>query len=177
MLAIIVVFQAIFADSSIRCTICTYVICLRSTFDYKLGLYALQAGPPDPSKIREEDIIGVAVLLLTCSYLGQEFIRVGYYVNNDYDDDRLREEPPPKLLIDKVQTSKEHFNRQAQGDKISYKFQTLKVMKLQTNPNQINQLKMMVMENNHALHLIKPQTRMNLSFCGSRFLVHGAWHD
>ncbi|KAG2700805.1 hypothetical protein I3760_06G014800 [Carya illinoinensis] len=62
-----------------------------------------QADPPDPSKIREEDIIGVTVLLLTCSYLGQEFVRVGYYVNNDYDDEQLREEPPPKVLIDRVQ--------------------------------------------------------------------------
>ncbi|XP_030526300.1 histone chaperone ASF1B isoform X2 [Rhodamnia argentea] len=37
--------------------------------------FVLQADPPDPSKIREEDIIGVT----------------------------LREEPPPKVLIDKVQ--------------------------------------------------------------------------
>ncbi|OAY60454.1 probable histone chaperone ASF1A [Manihot esculenta] len=65
--------------------------------------FVLQADPPDPSKIREEDIIGVTVLLLTCSYLGQEFVRVGYYVNNDYEDEQLREEPPSKVLIDKVQ--------------------------------------------------------------------------
>uniref|UniRef100_A0A2P2NYF1 Uncharacterized protein MANES_01G113900 n=1 Tax=Rhizophora mucronata TaxID=61149 RepID=A0A2P2NYF1_RHIMU len=65
--------------------------------------FVLQADPPDPSKIHEEDIIGVTVLLLTCSYLGQEFVRVGYYVNNDYEDEHLREEPPPKVLIDKVQ--------------------------------------------------------------------------
>ncbi|KAL4352005.1 hypothetical protein GQ457_06G026480 [Hibiscus cannabinus] len=65
--------------------------------------FVLQADPPDPSRIREEDIIGVTVLLLTCSYLGQEFVRVGYYVNNDYDDEQLREEPPPKVLIEKVQ--------------------------------------------------------------------------
>uniref|UniRef100_A0A0D3GAJ7 t-SNARE coiled-coil homology domain-containing protein n=1 Tax=Oryza barthii TaxID=65489 RepID=A0A0D3GAJ7_9ORYZ len=65
--------------------------------------FVLQADPPDPSKIREEDIIGVTVLLLTCSYMGQEFMRVGYYVNNDYDDEQLREEPPAKLLIDRVQ--------------------------------------------------------------------------
>ncbi|KAL6520139.1 Histone chaperone asf1b [Orobanche hederae] len=65
--------------------------------------FVLQADPPDPSKIREEDIIGVTVLLLTCSYLGQEFLRVGYYVNNDYDDEQLREEPPQKVLIDKIQ--------------------------------------------------------------------------
>ncbi|CAN6332161.1 unnamed protein product, partial [Urochloa humidicola] len=65
--------------------------------------FVLQADPPDPSKIREEDIIGVTVLLLTCSYMGQEFMRVGYYVNNDYDDEQLREEPPAKVLIDRVQ--------------------------------------------------------------------------
>ncbi|KAJ9173031.1 hypothetical protein P3X46_016207 [Hevea brasiliensis] len=65
--------------------------------------FVLQADPPDPLKIREEDIIGVTVLLLTCSYLGQEFVRVGYYVNNDYEDEQLREEPPSKVLIDKVQ--------------------------------------------------------------------------
>ncbi|KAA0046301.1 hypothetical protein IC582_021990 [Cucumis melo] len=65
--------------------------------------FVLQADPPDPSKIREEDITGVTVLLLTCSYMGQEFVRVGYYVNNDYDDEQLREEPPPKVLIDRVQ--------------------------------------------------------------------------
>ncbi|KAK7836584.1 putative histone chaperone asf1a [Quercus suber] len=53
--------------------------------------------------MRIEDIIGVTVLLLTYAYLGLEFIRVGYYVNNDYDDEWLREEPPPKVLIDRVQ--------------------------------------------------------------------------
>ncbi|ONK66344.1 uncharacterized protein A4U43_C06F6760 [Asparagus officinalis] len=65
--------------------------------------FVFEADPPDPSKIRDEDIIGVTVLLLTCSYLGQEFIRVGYYVNNDYDDELLRLEPPTKVIIDKVQ--------------------------------------------------------------------------
>ncbi|KAF5180936.1 Histone chaperone asf1 [Thalictrum thalictroides] len=65
--------------------------------------FVFQADHPDPSKIREEDIIGVTVLLLTCSYMGQEFIRVGYYVNNDYDDEQLREEPPQKVLIDRIQ--------------------------------------------------------------------------
>ncbi|GAB2296996.1 Histone chaperone asf1b [Dionaea muscipula] len=63
----------------------------------------VNADPPDPSKIHEEDIIGVTVLLLTCSYTGQEFVRVGYYVNNDYGDEQLREEPPQKVLIDRVQ--------------------------------------------------------------------------
>lgn len=67
-----------------------------------LNWYA-QADPPDVSRIPEEDVIGVTVLLLTCSYRGQEFIRVGYYVSNDYVDESLREEPPVRVLIDKVQ--------------------------------------------------------------------------
>lgn len=81
-------------------TLLTFQLCQR------LETYAetnLQADPPEPSKIREEDIIGVTVLLLTCSYVGQEFIRVGYYVNNDYDDEQLKEEPPQKVLVDRIQ--------------------------------------------------------------------------
>lgn len=65
--------------------------------------FVFQADPPKPEKIPEGDILGVTVLLLTCSYMGQEFIRVGYYVSNEYIDEQLREEPPQKVLIDKVQ--------------------------------------------------------------------------
>ncbi|KAL3844911.1 hypothetical protein ACJIZ3_002314 [Penstemon smallii] len=67
--------------------------------------FLLQADPPDPSKILDEDVLGVTVLLLTCSYVGQEFVRVGYYVNNDYDDDKLKEDPPAKVVIDRVRRS------------------------------------------------------------------------
>lgn len=65
--------------------------------------FIFETDPPDSSKIRDEDILGVTVLLLTCSYAGQEFLRIGYYVNNDYEDEQLREEPPQKVLIDRVQ--------------------------------------------------------------------------
>lgn len=40
------------------------------------------------------DAVGVTVVLLTCSYRSREFIRVGYYVNNDYPDPEMRENPP-----------------------------------------------------------------------------------
>jgi len=46
--------------------------------------FVFQAPPPDPTSIPEKDLLEVTVILLTCSYLDQEFIRVGYYVNNDY---------------------------------------------------------------------------------------------
>lgn len=46
--------------------------------------FVFQAPGPDPTRVPEKDLLEVTVILLTCSYLEQEFIRVGYYVNNDY---------------------------------------------------------------------------------------------
>ena len=42
-----------------------------------------------------------AVVLLTCSYKGKEFIRIGYYVHVDYNDETLRETPPetPQIAL------------------------------------------------------------------------------
>eukprot|EP00742_Colponemidia_sp_Colp-10_P011681 GILJ01013016.1.p1 GENE.GILJ01013016.1~~GILJ01013016.1.p1 ORF type:complete len:227 (+),score=28.42 GILJ01013016.1:70-681(+) len=47
--------------------------------------FVFQADPPDLTKIPESDVLGVTVVLLTCSYKGKEFIRVGFYVNNAYE--------------------------------------------------------------------------------------------
>jgi hypothetical protein len=40
--------------------------------------------------------------LLTCSYNNQEFFRVGYYVNNYYEDPEMQENPPLKPDITKL---------------------------------------------------------------------------
>merc|ERR1712078_514698 len=45
---------------------------------------------------------GVTAILLTCSYRGKEFIRVGYYLNNEYTDEELRENPPSRPQIDRL---------------------------------------------------------------------------
>jgi histone chaperone ASF1 len=44
----------------------------------------------------------VTVILLSCSYDDREFVRVGYYVNNEYTDQALNEEPPAKPEIEKI---------------------------------------------------------------------------
>jgi histone chaperone ASF1 len=49
---------------------------------------------PDPAKVPAEDVLGVAALILTGSYKDQEFVRVGYYQNTEYDDQALRDAPP-----------------------------------------------------------------------------------
>lgn len=47
-----------------------------------LNKFVLQADPPDISKL--EEVLGVTVVLITCSYKEREFCRVGYYVNNEW---------------------------------------------------------------------------------------------
>lgn len=66
-------------------------------------LFVFQADPPDSSKIPVQDAVGVTVVLLTCSYRGKEFIRVGYYVNNEYTDPELKENPPSTPQFDRLQ--------------------------------------------------------------------------
>ncbi|CAG0922968.1 unnamed protein product [Notodromas monacha] len=66
-------------------------------------MFVFQADAPDTGKIPAEDIVGVTVILLTCSYNGQEFVRVGYYVNNEYADAELKENPPAVICFDKLQ--------------------------------------------------------------------------
>lgn len=66
-------------------------------------MFVFQADPPNPEKIPEADLVGVTVVLLTCSYRSAEFIRVGYYVNIDYTDPELIETNPSPPLWDKLQ--------------------------------------------------------------------------
>lgn len=57
-------------------------------------MFVFQADAPDPSKVPAKDIVGATVILVTCSYHNQEFIRVGYFVNNDYEVEELKENQP-----------------------------------------------------------------------------------
>jgi len=66
--------------------------------------FILQADAPDPATIPSTDILGVTVILVTCSYREEEFVRVGYYVNNEYTDEvemvEGEEEKGPPLPLD-----------------------------------------------------------------------------
>lgn len=65
--------------------------------------FIFEADAPDLRRIPTTEILGVTVVLLTCSYDGREFVRVGYYVNNAYDSEEMNNEPPAKLEIDRVE--------------------------------------------------------------------------
>ena len=64
--------------------------------------FIFEADPPNLSRLPSSEIIGVTVILLTCSYDGREFVRVGYYVNNEYDSEELNNEPPAKPVIERI---------------------------------------------------------------------------
>eukprot|EP00878_Enallax_costatus_P004617 GHUV01004862.1.p1 GENE.GHUV01004862.1~~GHUV01004862.1.p1 ORF type:complete len:247 (+),score=84.30 GHUV01004862.1:366-1106(+) len=69
--------------------------------------FRMEAPAPDPSRIPQDDLLGVTALLLTCSYKGTEFVRVGYYVNIEYTDPELAEAEikPNPPIISKLQRS------------------------------------------------------------------------
>ena len=66
-----------------------------------INKFVLQAAAPDVSQIQQEDLIGVTVVLVICSFKDQEFLRIGYYVNNEYPD-YDPENPPTTVEISKL---------------------------------------------------------------------------
>jgi histone chaperone ASF1 len=45
--------------------------------------FILEVDAPNYSLIPNNEMLEVTVILLTCSYKGNEFVRIGYYVNNE----------------------------------------------------------------------------------------------
>ncbi|EGG01640.1 uncharacterized protein MELLADRAFT_50007 [Melampsora larici-populina 98AG31] len=64
--------------------------CMVGPVPVGVNSFAFEAAAPDPSRIPSQELVGVTVILLTASYKNKEFVRVGYYVNTEYDDPQLR---------------------------------------------------------------------------------------
>ena len=67
-----------------------------------INQFSFDAEPPDPRLIRKEDVLGISALIFTGSYKDQEFVRVGYYQNTEYDCEEMREQPPEEILFDRL---------------------------------------------------------------------------
>ena len=76
--------------------------CLVGPVPSGVNSFEFEGSAPDPSKIPEEDVLGVAALILTGSYRDQEFVRVGYYQNTEYDNEEMKESPPPKIMFQRL---------------------------------------------------------------------------
>jgi len=64
--------------------------------------FVLEANGPNPDIIPTGEIVGVTVVLITCAYREQEFVRIGYYINNEYITEEMRENPPDVPQIDQL---------------------------------------------------------------------------
>ncbi|KAG0654964.1 Histone chaperone asf1 [Rhodotorula mucilaginosa] len=74
-----------------------------NTFEFEASFslfLPLLAAAPLPHRIPSSDLIGVTVILLTCSYNDQEFVRIGYYVNTEYGDPELKLQHEASLAED-----------------------------------------------------------------------------
>lgn len=67
--------------------------------------FVLQADAPNPSQLPPNEVLGVTVVLVTCSYREREFVRVGYYVNNELPGLEADQAAPsfPQLDMAKVE--------------------------------------------------------------------------
>lgn len=68
-----------------------------------INQFTFQAPAPNPDKIPTKDILGATVIMLSCSYMGHEYTRIGYYVNNEYTTEELRENPPQVPNVEFIQ--------------------------------------------------------------------------
>ncbi|KFV71531.1 Histone chaperone ASF1 [Dryobates pubescens] len=99
-------------------------------------MFVFQADAPNPGLIPDADAVGVTVVLITCTYRGQEFIRVGYYVNNEYTETELRENPPVKPDFSKLQRNILASNPRVTRFHINWEDNTEKLEDVESsNPN------------------------------------------
>lgn len=76
--------------------------CLVGPVPVGVNSFDFEGTPPNPSKIPPDDVLGVAALILTGSYKDQEFVRVGYYQNTEYDNDEMKENPPNPIIFERL---------------------------------------------------------------------------
>ncbi|GAA5917053.1 ASF1 family histone chaperone [Sporobolomyces salmoneus] len=74
--------------------------CMVGPVPVGINSFEFEAAAPSPDRIPSSDLIGVTVILLTCSYNDQEFVRIGYYVNTDYGDAALKAQHEASLEED-----------------------------------------------------------------------------
>ncbi|KAL6936555.1 Histone chaperone asf1 [Hanseniaspora guilliermondii] len=64
--------------------------------------FVMECPPPNHEIIPQQEVVSVTVMLLSGLYNDKEFVRVGYYVNNEYENEEYKEEPPKKVIIEDV---------------------------------------------------------------------------
>ena len=71
--------------------------CLVGPIPVGINSFEFMAPAPEPTVIPQEDLLGVAAIILSGAYKDAEFVRVGYYQNTEYDDEELKANPPERV--------------------------------------------------------------------------------
>ncbi|KAG8928323.1 Histone chaperone asf1 [Tulasnella sp. 419] len=71
--------------------------CMVGPVPVGINSFEFESPAPELTKIPKEDVLGVAAIILTASYNDQEFVRVGYYQNTEYDNDEMKENQPDEI--------------------------------------------------------------------------------
>lgn len=64
--------------------------------------FILETTSPNPSLIHNDNLLGVSVVLIICSYMSKEFIRIGYYLSNEYSEPYDENSYPNPVFPDKI---------------------------------------------------------------------------
>jgi histone chaperone ASF1 len=67
--------------------------------------FVFTADAPDHSKIPVGELLDSTVLLIEGFYNECQFVQVGYFVNNEYTDPELKQNPPSTPDVTKIQRS------------------------------------------------------------------------
>merc|ERR1711916_316307 len=67
-----------------------------------INRFVLSAPAPDLTRIANEDLVGVTVVLISCFYQSKEFLKIGYYVANEFIGEFDPENPPQSIEIDQL---------------------------------------------------------------------------
>ncbi|KDQ08898.1 hypothetical protein BOTBODRAFT_179529 [Botryobasidium botryosum FD-172 SS1] len=76
--------------------------CMVGPVPVGVNSFEFSAPAPDRDRIPPGDVLGVAAVILTASYREQEFVRVGYYQNTEYDNEEMKENPPESIVWDRL---------------------------------------------------------------------------
>ena len=76
--------------------------CLVGPVPVGVNSFEFEGSAPSSHKVPPEDVLGVAALILIGSYNDQEFVRVGYYQNTEYDNEEMRESPPERIAFERL---------------------------------------------------------------------------
>lgn len=80
-----------------------YIYIRQNIGAYLLAIHnSKKANPPDTSLIPAKEATESAAVIITAAFRGEEFVNVGYFMSNRYDNKEMRRSPPDYPKFDRI---------------------------------------------------------------------------